>query len=546
MACEICHKSYILTLEDGQIDSDAKPHVCTTCGQSFSLKIQLKRHTLLHANGAPFVCINCKKDSENEESKTYNLRLAKKNEGYACDSCKESFSSKRLLFRHTAKEHTFVNTYTCDDCPECFESASELRKHASIHKVKVINKRNLSKIDVRGEDSSEEKLTKPYSKKLSCQNCNKSFAYLACLDKHLIKCNGKPISTSHASISSKKVRPSVKISYSGDKKHECNICGKSFTRKSALEGHEVSHLKEKFDSPYEEYSDSSLHGEESDDYDLPPKKPRLSKINIKKSFTCDSCNFVCFSNQTLIKHINNHRAREENPFGKNQYEDSEDEDDDRQQCPKCDKKFSSITELEKHSLIHIKKENEKKSKIVEDEEGDYPCEICEKFFNTKRRLKKHLLFHVTRNREDNPMKWAIGRKQRSKDYACEMCGKRFAGETCLKKHMQKHESGELKEKKPKRTKKEKIIQTLICEFCNEEFTGRRGAYIKHLHSHTPEVCGICDERFVDRQGLREHCKIHIGTEEGRMFMECSQKALDAKNGLLPPEPKVEYIYLVLR
>ncbi|GIZ04853.1 zinc finger protein 845 [Caerostris extrusa] len=87
---------------------------------------------------------------------------------------------------------------------------------------------------------------------------------------------------------------------------------------------------------------------------------------------------------------------------------------------------------------------------------------------------------------------------------------------------------------------------MICEFCNEEFIGKRGAFMKHVHSHTPEVCGICDERFVDRQSLREHCKIHVGTAEGKMFMECSQKALDAKNGLLPPEPKVEYIYLVLR
>ncbi|CAL1289704.1 unnamed protein product [Larinioides sclopetarius] len=512
MACEVCHKSYVWNTDDGQFDSDAKPHVCTTCGQSFSLKIQLKRHTLLHANGAPYVCINCSKDSENDESKTYNLRLAKKSDGYVCDVCKETFSSKRMLFRHSAREHCFVKTFPCDDCPECFENAAELKKHAATHKLKNTGKRNVNKIEVSGDDSSEQSISKTFSsKKLSCHICNKSFAYQACLDKHIKKSSCKA-TFSPPSKTVKKPKLDIEKSEINEKKHVCNICGKNFTRKSALEGHEAIHLTEKYDSPYEEFSDhNSLHEEEVDEY-VQPKKPRLSKIKIQQSYTCDSCNFVCFSKQTLAKHMNNHKENEES-LSEKDGGDTENEDDNFQKCLKCDEKFNSLEALQEHSIVHRKKEDEKKSKSEEEDPGEYPCEICDKVFHSKRRLKKHLLFHVTRNIDDDieKLSGSVGRKQRSKDFACEICGKRFAGETCLKKHIQKHENGELSEKKPKRSKKEKIIQTLICEFCNEEFTGRRGAYVKHIHSHTPEVCGICDARFVDRQGLREHCKIHVGT-----------------------------------
>ncbi|KAF8766806.1 Zinc finger protein Xfin like protein [Argiope bruennichi] len=404
-------------------------------------------------------------------------------------------------------------------------------------------------MDISVDDSSEQSVSKTFSsKKLSCHICNKSFAYQACLDKHIKKSNCKATFPS-LSKTIKKPNLEVQESETHDKKHVCSICGKNFARKSALEGHEAIHLAESYDSPYEEFSDdNSFHEEECDEYISQPKKPRLSKINIQQSYTCGNCNFVCFSKQTLTKHMKNHK--DEEGLSDRGDEDTENDDDSLQKFTKCDEKFCSSEELQEHNIVHMKKENEKKPKFEVEEPGEYSCEICDKIFHSKRRLKKHLLFHVARkiNDDDDSEKLAIGveRKQRSKDFACEICGKRFAGETCLKKHIMKHENGEITEKKSKRSKKEKIIQTLICEFCNEEFTGRRGAYVKHVHSHTPEVCGICDARFVDRQGLREHCKIHIGTEEGRMFVECSQKALDAKNGLLPPEPKVEYIYLVLR
>ncbi|GIZ04855.1 zinc finger protein 845 [Caerostris extrusa] len=258
MACKVCHKSYYFTVEDDQFDSNVKPHVCSTCGQSFSLKVQLKRHAVLHANGVAYVCINCSKD----------VRLSNQSEGYACSICDETFASKRSLFRHTTKEHTLLKTFTCDDCPECFESASELKTHNAVHKHKT----------------TKRKATKTYNE------------------------NAPSI---------KRIKSEI-----DDKKHVCNVCGKSFSRRTALEGHEVIHVSEKYDSSDEELSEYSWHEEENDEYVDEHKKSRQSNSSINQSYKCENCNFVCFSKKTLNKHMNNHKDEDSE-----EEENSESEDD---------------------------------------------------------------------------------------------------------------------------------------------------------------------------------------------------------------------------
>lgn len=531
MACKVCQKTFVLSTEE-EYDSDTKPHVCSTCGQSFSLKIQLKRHTLLHANGDPFTCINCSKDcEEDDDSKSYNLRLTKKGD-YTCELCNLTFTSKRSLLRHTNDEHTFSSPYFCDDCPEMFETASDLKKHSATHKSKSVSKKRGPKREF-GE----------VSKTLTCPTCDKTFAYQACLDKHVNKCGSEDSAKSSKkksyhddSSSSKPSKKSyVEVYENTDKKHECNICGKSFTRKSALDGHLAIHLKDEYDS-----FDEDGFANEKEDRDS--EEPKDEKLSIKKSFVCIKCNFVCFSRLTLVKHVCRNDSPAKNAEDKKGDSGAKGKENKNYDCSKCSKSFDSPEELKEHKSTHSK--DTEKSKVV--------CEICDKVFSSEKRLKRHLESHKIDNNknEDSDIEEVFqkfrrrGGKRKGKDYTCDVCGKRFAGETCLRKHARKHEDGETP--RVKRRKKNKTIETLVCSYCDEEFVGKKNQYLKHMHIHTPEVCGICDERFENRQQLREHCKVHVGTEEGRMFMECSQKALDAKNGLLPPEPKVEYIYLVLR
>lgn len=592
MACKVCQKTFTLP-SDNEYDSDTKPHVCPTCGQSFSLKIQLKRHTMLHANGEPFTCVNCSKDGEeNDEDSadaSYNLRLSKKGD-YSCEICSMTFSSKRLLLRHTNDEHSLESSHFCDDCPEIFETAADLKKHsATHHKTKSATKKRKS------ESNSGSS-----SKSLVCPKCNKAFAYQKSWDNHVSKC-GSDDSTSktprkrssndgdeyepsssktkrkrssddadeYEPSSSKRSRKSfVDVHENSDKKHECDVCGKSFTRKSALDGHMITHITNEEEEEYESDDNEEVIPAYKKKNEARNSKPAAENQNlggIKRSFVCIKCNFVCFSQMTLVKHVcrrDNAAARRDSPIKNTKPQADGKKKRKQYKCYNCGEFFELLEELKLHEMTHTP--------------IDHTCEICERTFRNDRKLKRH--YKHTHNVEveddsDEEDDWSrkkrgkdkrknksvkvkddsdieevySGKKHgnRSKDYECNLCGKRFAGERCLQKHIERHEEGG--ESVPrKRRKRSKANEALICSFCDEEFIGRKSQYLKHMAIHTPEVCGICDERFVDRHGLREHCKIHVGTKEGQMFMECSQKALDAKLGLLPPEPKVEYIYLVLR
>lgn len=523
MACEVCKKQYVPSSRDNTFDSDGKPHVCCTCGKSFSLKIQLKRHMQTHEGGNPYICDACEKQG----IQSYNLRLTKK-ANYLCEQCNLTFTTKRMLLQH-ANEHNLVD---CDECDESFKNVSELKKHSAIHK----SQRGF----IKTEKTDSEK---PYQ----CNECHRSFAQLHILEKHRFshkkfRCtscdaqfSSKQSLDKHCSTECKSKYNESSLDNDDAKKHVCSICNKTFARKSALEGHMVSHLIEKTESAPEDDSD-----EDADflckyqGVKIQPKEMCLPKLKIRRSFSCEECKKVCVSKKLLDKHMQTHKELNI---------ESPNEEKKKYNCRICNEAFLVKTDYKKHKLSHIPKPLDTSNGIKEIK--TYMCKICNEVFNKKKHLKKHFKTHVLNtDAKPNPSKLSENpkkRQKRIKDLACGTCGKLFAGEICLRKHEVKHKVAGV----PK-VKKVRAPLSVICPFCNEDFTGRRFLFMRHKLAHTPEICGICDARFVDRAALREHLKTHIGTDEARKFLECSQKAQNVKSNLQNPEGKVEYIYLVLR
>ncbi|XP_054716883.1 zinc finger protein 585B-like [Uloborus diversus] len=495
--------------------------------------------------------------------------------------------AKRPYRRHSAKvddaesspvcdEQETIETFTCEECGVLFTSELDLKKHGSIHKAKRPYKRHSVKVEVAesslvcgecGKSFTDAKIFQKHSlshKKHPCTDCSKSFATITGLQKHK---NGKCKSTASAA---EKVEGAVKSEKGAeeneaeDKKHVCGICGKSFSRKSSLEGHVIVHLTEEENESEidDEFKDHDYVQGVQEKEKIDPEPPRLPKLKIRTKFRCNNCEEVFTTDEDLKKHDEQtHKSKvgikveEDHLIVKVKQEPEEKKYD----CSFCSESFLSRKKLEGHYVdAHDAKNVKRKytpSRRPAEKDATFLCQICDKVFGRKSRLKKHLLFHENKLEEDvssDGMESNRKRKSKAKNYPCETCGRRFAGRICLEKHMLKHSESK-NEDAPSSSngetptpKRRKNVKELICEFCKEDFTGRKNAFIKHRNLHTPEVCGICDERFVDRQALREHCKSHIGTEEARVFLECSQKAFNAKNGIVPPEPKVEYIYLVLR
>lgn len=561
MACEICKKPYIPPSDDISFNFDGKPHVCKICGQSFALKVQLKRHLLAHEGDVPYVCSSCE-----NQSTSYNLRLSKQG-NFVCETCNKCFNTKRSLLRH-AGEHTMENILNCDECGESFKNMTALKKHIAIHKPKKSHSRNSRKNSSEASYQCQEcgkifARIKQYEahclnhKKYHCSECNVYFASNKLLQEHLStsSCHSRSDTSLDSSNSN-----TLSNFNSETKKHECDICHKSFTRKTALAGHIVGHyMDDNHESPVEDQDDS----DKDMDFQCNPKEEKsnelcLPKLTVRRSYSCEKCSLVFTSKIQLNKHMLSHK---ENPVPKIEMVTSEYKK--TYMCRVCQQVFDIKENYKQHKLSHSPSELNKEDKY-------YTCQICLKVFGRKKHLKKHVKTHTDDNTDDsnfskNPveegsadksysqdgvMMFVSKKEKRAKNFSCRFCRKLFAGETCLRKHEAKHDKDEEHYKEKEETagkgRKGKNAKPLICEYCNEDFTGKRQIFMKHRLSHTPEVCGICDARFTDRASLREHCKIHIGTEEGQRFLECSQKVLDAKNGVVQQEPKVEYIYLVLR
>lgn len=661
MSCDVCQKPLP---EETSFNEGEKPHGCTVCKKSFSLKIQLKRHLLLHETRASRLCNACD-NQHGLTSANYNLRVSKTG-NFVCDTCNKSFSTKRLLLKH-AEHHTLENVLKCGDCGEYFKNVTALKKHSVNHKhKKMAMKRkgtekfecpdcgegfskareykahclthteqnydshddyadsescessyshnfdsltDTSSIDAEMSDSGKKKpKVQPKMKvvhKFQCTDCGEGFSKSKEYKSHCLTHKNYKCKNCSATFTTDMLLKEHDCEFSDNqkkyltlnadtpdssnadsKKHTCDICSKTFTRKSALEGHLTSHYDENEESGLEDDSD----GDADYQYDIKEenlsksKKLCLPKLKIKRSLLCDKCSYVCTSAKSYNKHMLTHEINEicsgERPFvpaksvestlgperatteikkgskevslikipGENlQLEKSTETDSGLKKmypCRICETTFSSKEQYKQHKAMHIKMEI---NELSMERSKTYACHMCSKTFSKKKHLRKHTKTHLENDINESNFLTSDEEKKmkRTKRFTCSYCGKGFAGETCWRKHEAKHASnpGEV----VNRARHGKKAKILICEYCNEDFTGKRHNFMKHKLSHTPEVCGICDARFVDRASLREHCRVHIGTEEGRRFLECSQRALDVKNGVQQqPEPKVEYIYLVLR
>uniref|UniRef100_A0A3B3UYA6 Zinc finger protein 11-like n=1 Tax=Poecilia latipinna TaxID=48699 RepID=A0A3B3UYA6_9TELE len=340
------------------------------------------------------------------------------------------FKEKKDPVKPKRVRRKYHDSKTCPVCNKTFPRAAGMRRHLEIHKAKLHEKGETSDGTNTRARKSKESATNQ-----TCPHCGKYFAWQSDLKRHI-------------------------ETHSGERPHQCSLCGKKFKNPYALKSHEKS-CKTKAEKMAKKKEKESLNPETTAEVSAePPNNPPLNteltpcmllstEVSVKHK-VCPICSMTIKNNRDIKKHLRSHS--EERPYV----------------CLTCEKGFKYKDTIKKHQTLKGHKG------IREVQYGLKVCPVCSKTFDMIKTLNKHLQSH----RVDRP-------------YYCVHCKRRSnQGETDLQQiFVWCSNCSQHFESLP-----------MQCTMCDETF----------IISRRPFPCTQCDKTFVQLSYLIIHQRIHRG------------------------------------
>nr|XP_046185502.1 zinc finger protein 501-like [Oncorhynchus gorbuscha] len=245
--CRFCKTNYNSTCKleaHVRLCHGGKPYTCPVCGETFKVKGDLSKHTMIHTDEKPFSC-SCDDSGKSfnlKEHLTIDILTGTGKKPFSCGVCGKGFSQKGSLKKHIFT-HTGEKRFTCSDCGKGFHQKWTLSEHIRTHTgEKPFSCGDCGKsFNLKG-NLRKHKLTHTGDKPFSCGDCGKSFNLKGNLRKHKLTHTGeKPFSCCDCgkSFNLKQHLNMHTLTHTGEKPFSCGDCGKSFTQKSSL----LTHVK---------------------------------------------------------------------------------------------------------------------------------------------------------------------------------------------------------------------------------------------------------------------------------------------------------------
>jgi hypothetical protein len=233
-------------------------------------------------------------------------------------------------------------------------------------------------------------------------------------------------------------------------------------------------------------------------------KKKRNVGTISMTLECPTCNFKVRSNTQLEEHIRTHTG--ERPF----------------KCGWCDYAAAQKSTLTTHvDYVHKQKK-------------PFPCSVCEYKAARRPELKKHMRKHTGEkpfqcdkcefaSAERSNLRVHLKKHTGEKPFVCDVCGFRASRKSHLLQHKQTHtgekqfacsscdfRTGYLCNLKRHQDKHKVVPKKYFCDLCSFA-SAHSFNYKAHLRVHTEELpykCSMCDYKCAQAGSLTRHVKLH--------------------------------------
>lgn len=360
---------------------------------------------------------------------------------------------KQDLARPKRVRRKHHNSKTCPVCSKTFPRAAGMRRHLEIHKTKrdyshkcdkcekrfrdqYDLKRHTMRVHEKGEASddaegikSKDSSASETSANKTCPHCGKYFAWQSDLKRHV-------------------------ETHSGQRPHQCSLCGKKFKNPYTLKSHEKNcKTREEKRAKKKECLNPETTPEVSAETPDCPEKESQSNLPLNTELTP----YMLLSAEPSVKH---------------------------KVCPICSMNIKNNRDIKKHLRSHS-------------EERPYVCLTCEKGFKYKDTIKKH----QTLKGHEGIREVQCTKLERLLSEVDAQCSSDTLGAEIINLIAPEDATNE-NFVVINRTKK----GLKVCPVCSKTFDMIK-TLNKHLQSHRvdrPYFCIYCKRRYKDLYGLKRH------------------------------------------